>query len=54
MIKHIAAVHEGRKDYKCDLCQKQFSYKDNLRQHIDAVHKGIKIIRSKKSKTISA
>ena len=35
-------IHEGIKDHKCELCEKSFSIKGNLNQHMKSVHEGIK------------
>ena len=39
MNGHIAAVHEGKKPYKCDTCDVKFSSKQGLNRHFAAVHK---------------
>ena len=31
-------VHEGKKDHKCDLCDKSFSDRRNLATHVYTVH----------------
>ena len=41
-LPHIEGVHEKRNEYKCDRCEKAFSYARALRRHIKAVHEGIK------------
>lgn len=38
MMRHIAAIHEKRKDVKCPLCNKCFSRKDYLKLHIQKCH----------------
>ena len=38
MRQHIRTVHDGRKDYTCDHCAKQFSEVCNLKTHIKSVH----------------
>ena len=40
--KHVAAVHERRKDFVCDVCAKGFPSKGNLKYHRQTVHEGIK------------
>ena len=35
--RHIEMVHEGRKDYKCENCEKLFSTADNLKKHFRSV-----------------
>ena len=39
MLKsHINSVHYGKKDHKCDSCEKAFSQAWILKQHINSVH----------------
>ena len=40
--KHIEAIHEGHKDYKCESCGKSLSGAGTLRKHIYTVHEGHK------------
>ena len=40
--KHIALVHEGRRDYKCDTCGKDYQTKNALNGHIKLVHDKIR------------
>ena len=37
--KHIN-VHNGQKDYKCDICGMAFSIAQYLKRHINGVHNG--------------
>ena len=39
---HIAGVHEGRKDFHCDLCEKAFADRSNLKRHVSSYHEGEK------------
>ena len=39
---HIEAVHQGRKDYKCNVCRKLISHKGNMEAHVRLVHDGEK------------
>ena len=32
-------MHEKQKDYKCDICGKEFGLKATLRDHIASMHK---------------
>ena len=36
--QHLQTVHEGHKAIKCDVCEKDFSQKDDLKP----IHEGIK------------
>ena len=31
--QHIAVVHEGKKEYTCEICQKQFGFFKNKKAH---------------------
>ena len=42
MNKHIAMVHEKKKFYKCEYCEKSFSRNYSLNLHNDTVHEGKK------------
>ena len=43
MNKHIAQVHENKKDYvQCTICNKHFTSKTYLKEHIATVHEGKK------------
>jgi uncharacterized Zn-finger protein len=39
---HIELVHEGKKPFKCNICDANFSTGGNLKGHIESVHKGKK------------
>ena len=47
-VMHIAAVHEGKKPFKCETCdatfarKNKFTRKDNLNTHIATVHEEMK------------
>ncbi|CAB0037905.1 unnamed protein product [Trichogramma brassicae] len=40
--RHQITIHEGRKDYVCDMCEKKFTQKVNLLFHQRTVHEGRK------------
>ena len=40
--KHIRTKHEGKKDYKCDLCGNQYFEKKRLNRHIKKEHDKIR------------
>ena len=40
--RHIATVHEGKKQFKCSICDKSYGRNDVLKDHISSVHDGIK------------
>ena len=39
---HIASVHEGKKPFKCSICDYTFAQKKTLTNHISSVHEGKK------------
>ena len=41
-LKHIRAVHEKQKPYKCESCDSSFAQGAHLRAHVTAIHLGIK------------
>ena len=42
MNGHIESVHEGKKSFKCNVCDTAFSEKSKLNGHIESVHEGKK------------
>ena len=42
LVIHIESVHEGKKDHKCEACDKVFGELRTLNTHIKIVHEGIK------------
>ena len=38
----MTTVHERRKAFQCDLCEKAFANQGNLKRHIASVHEGKK------------
>ena len=43
---HIRSVHEGKKQFKCEMCDKSFTNKHNLKGHSASVH-GEKAIKNR-------
>ena len=39
--RHVAAVHEERKDFQCQICEKRFSRQGDLRRHVATVHEAV-------------
>ena len=39
---HQLLVHGGKTSFKCDICDKVFSLKGNLKKHTDSAHEGKK------------
>ena len=35
---HIASVHEGKKPFKCDICNASFTKTGNLNRHVASIH----------------
>ena len=40
--KHVEAVHEGIKPFKCSVCDVKFANKQHLKKHIETIHEEIK------------
>ena len=38
MKSHVASFHEGKKPFKCDICDHSFSQKRDLNTHVASVH----------------
>ena len=38
--RHITSVHEGKRPYDCNICDKTFTQTSHLKQHIKGVHGG--------------
>ena len=44
--KHISEIHEeGKKPFKCDICDQSFSQKGNLSKHTASVHDSNKLFK---------
>ena len=37
---HVASVHEGKKQFKCDICDYSCSRKGDMKTHVASVHEG--------------
>ena len=44
MKRYVVVVHEGRKRFKCEICNAEFGQKSDLNKHVSIVHKGKKEI----------
>ena len=40
MKGHIATIHEGKKQFKCDVCNAEFKTKQGMKGHILTIHEG--------------
>ena len=40
-IPNIHILHEGHKDYKCEICEKSFTESKTLQNHIKIKHTGL-------------
>ena len=45
MRKHIVSVHEGKKLFKCEICDYTCSQKKEMKKHIGLVHEGKKTFK---------
>ena len=37
---HIAAVHDGIRKFKCELCDKSYAHREGIRRHMKSFHEG--------------
>ena len=51
MKRHVASVHEGKKPFKCDICDYKFSQKTSMKSHVETVHEGKKLFPKASYKT---
>ena len=42
MKKHIAPIHEGKKTFKCEICDYSCYQKGQMKQHVLSVYEGKK------------
>ena len=40
--RHVKIVHEGIKNYQCQICEQKFSRSGKLQKHVKIIHEGIK------------
>ena len=40
--RHVTTFHEGKKQFKCEICTTNFGQKVTLKVHVAAVHEGKK------------
>ena len=45
MKGHIVTIHEGNKQFKCDICNNNFGGKGTLKQNVETVHEGRKTFK---------
>ena len=39
---HVVSVHEGKKPFRCNICDYSCSQKSNMKSHVTYVHEGQK------------
>ena len=44
MNGHITTIHEGRKPFKCDICNAEFTSRQDMKGHITTIHEGKKTL----------
>ena len=47
MERHLSTAHDGKKEFKCEMCDKVFSRKNNIKAHMESVHEGKKSFKCK-------
>ena len=40
LAQHIVAIHEGKKPFKCDLCDYSCFDKGSMKKHVSSGHEG--------------
>ena len=38
MKTHISSVHDKKKPFKCEICDKEFTLKQSMAKHIVSIH----------------
>ena len=46
--KHIESFHEGKKAFRCNICDLRFTQNGGLKSHIQSVHEGKRKLEGKK------
>ena len=42
LAKHVSTIHEKKKPFKCELCNKDFTQLAHMKGHVSSVHEGKK------------
>ena len=48
MKSHVASIHEGKKAFKCGICDERFSQNGSLKRHMISRHESRKSLDGKK------
>ena len=43
MNQHVVSVHKGKKPFKCNICDANFSDSGNIKRHVFKIHEGRKL-----------
>ena len=54
MRHHISSVHEGKKPFKCEICDVTFAKKGHMKNHISSIHEREGSLKCKFSKKMSS
>ena len=52
MNVHVTTVHDGKKQFKCDICNAKFRLKCMLNQHVATVHEEKKQFKCEINETV--